>query len=122
MNIRTKILMAGALIAAASTVSAQAVDQTVSDPAADQSATSPTMVYGPRTTGDQRITDDVVDKIANDSRLSGNIGVETERNDVTLTGRVVTPGQVNDAGSDAESVDGVRDVDNIVTPKVGENF
>jgi osmotically-inducible protein OsmY len=113
MSTRTKILMAGALIAAASTLSAQA---------ADQGDTSPTPVYGERATEDQRINNEVVNTIANDPSLSGQIGVETEHGDVTLTGRVVTPGQVDRAGFDARSVDGVGDVQNLVTPRVGDDF
>ena len=68
---------------------------------------------------DLRITDDVVGVLASDSRLSGKIGVETWRNDVTLTGRVSTPGQARIAERDAKSVSGVRDVSNQLRTSVG---
>jgi len=68
---------------------------------------------------DVRITEDVVGVLASDSRLSGKIGVETWRNDVTLTGRVSTPGQARIAERDAKSVDGVRDVRNQLRTSVG---
>jgi osmotically-inducible protein OsmY len=118
MNTRMKkIVMAGALIAAASAVSAQA---------ADQSATSPTIVNGQRETPDQRITNDVVDKLSNDPRLSrdsnGDLGVETERGVVDLSGVVTTPGDKDRAESDARSVDGVKDVNDNVRARVGEDF
>jgi osmotically-inducible protein OsmY len=114
MNTRMKkIVMAGALIAAASAVGAQA---------ADESATSPITVYGQRATEDQRINDDVVAAIANDSSLDGKIGVQTEDGKVTLTGLVSTFGQADRAGQDAESVDGVKEVDDQVNALVGKNF
>ena len=68
---------------------------------------------------DRRITDDVVTVLANDPRLSGKIGVETFRNDVTLTGRVSTPGQARIAERDARVVDGVREVRNHLRTSVG---
>ena len=42
-----------------------------------------------------------MDELASDPRLSGRIGVDTYRNEVTLRGRVSTPGQVDRAGRDA---------------------
>ena len=77
------------------------------------------VVVAPRLSEDQLITRDVVDRIANDPHMSGRVGVETYRNDVTLTGRVTTPGQVDRAERDARSVEGVRDVTNLVRPRVG---
>ncbi|HET6265220.1 MAG TPA: BON domain-containing protein [Usitatibacter sp.] len=68
---------------------------------------------------DVRITEDVVGVLASDSRLSGKIGVDTWRNDVTLTGRVSTPGQARIAERDAKSVDGVREVRNQLRTSVG---
>ncbi len=41
----------------------------------------PIRVYRRRATEDQLITQDVVDELANDPRLSGRIGVETYRNE-----------------------------------------
>jgi osmotically-inducible protein OsmY len=119
MNTRTKtIVMAAALIAAGSALSSQAADQTDTT----QTDTSRITVYAKPTTDDQQITNDVVEKLANDPRLAGYIGVETDRHNVTLTGRVITPGQVEDARRDAESVKGVTDVDAAVQPRVGEGF
>jgi osmotically-inducible protein OsmY len=111
-----KIVVAGALIAAAASASAQTPDQ-------GDTFKSPITVNGQRATANQRITDDVVNSISNDPRLApvdGNIGVQTHRGgDVVLTGRVPLPGQAQAAGEDAKSVDGVRDVNNMVTPEVG---
>ena len=76
-------------------------------------------VYGDRRSEDQAITDDVANAIADDPRISGYVGVETLRNDVTLTGLVTTPGQAQRAARDARSVDGVRDVHNYVRARVG---
>ena len=77
------------------------------------------IVTAPRRNGDQMITDDVVDTIASDPRVGGQIGVDTYRNNVTLTGRTATRGQADRAERDAKSVDGVRDVTNLVRPSVG---
>ena len=71
---------------------------------------------------DQRITADVVDTLASDSRLTGNIGVQTYRNRVELTGRVTTPGQRDLAARDAKSVPGVNEVQNLIKPRVGDYF
>ena len=70
---------------------------------------------------DQRITADVADAIANDSRIRGdsNIGVQTYRGNVQLTGRVTSPNQRDYAGETARSVDGVDDVTNLIRPRVG---
>jgi osmotically-inducible protein OsmY len=109
MNTQMKaILVAGALVAASAySMSSQAADQADS-----------------QLTNDQRITNAVVDKIGNDPGLSadGIIQVQTSDGDVTLTGRVDLPDQVDKAGLDAESVDGVKDVDNEVRPRVGAAF
>ena len=71
---------------------------------------------------DQRITADVVDAIAADGRIRGNIGVSTYRNNVELSGRVTTPGQRDLAGRAAKSVDGVNEVQNLIKPRVGDYF
>ena len=81
-------------------------------------ATEQIVVTAPRDT-DAAIADDVAYVIASDRRISGKIGVETFRGDVTLTGRVVTPGQAERAARDARSVDGVREVQNLLSPRVG---
>lgn len=77
------------------------------------------VVTAPRLSEDQLITRDVADRIASNPTLSGRIGVETYRNDVTLTGRTVTQGQAERAEREARSVDGVREVTNLVRPRVG---
>ena len=116
MNTGTKrILAAGALIAAASTASAQ-----IAGPV----DMGPITVTGRQAAEDQRITGDVVNTIRNDPRLApvdGYIGVRTDRRgEVTMIGRVPLEGQAREAGEDAESVKGVTDVDNVVRPRVGE--
>ncbi|HSN21849.1 MAG TPA: BON domain-containing protein [Usitatibacter sp.] len=84
---------------------------------------APIVVIAPAQGEDALITRDVVDTIANDPRIPGdpgvNIGVSTFRNDVTLTGRVITPRQGEIAAEDAHSVDGVRDVYSDIRPRVG---
>ena len=76
-------------------------------------------VEAPLLTEDQAITEDVVDLLASNPYLSGNIGVETRDNDVTLSGSVATPGQVRRAIRDTKSVAGVRTVNNELRSKVG---
>lgn len=106
MNTRMKmILKAAALIAAASTLGSQAADQ--KDPSQGE---------------DQRITNEVMNKLSNDPRLSGKVGVETDRGQVTLTGLVTTSGEADRAERDAESVDGVTAVSNQVNALVGKDF
>lgn len=113
MTTRAKtILVAAALAAAASSLSALA---------ADQGVTLPVAVYSQSTSEDQAITNEVVDKIASDPTLSGKIGVETLRGKVTLTGRVTTPGEELRAERDARSVESVRDVESLVHTRVGED-
>lgn len=68
---------------------------------------------------DAAITNDVVDTLALDPRISGDIGVETYRGNVALNGRVTTTSQVELAGTDARSVAGVRDVSNNLRARVG---
>ncbi|MBC8024347.1 MAG: BON domain-containing protein [Burkholderiales bacterium] len=65
-------------------------------------------------TQDQLIKSEVMDRIASDQRPSGQIGVETQDNVVTLTGRVLDPDQIEWAAQDARGVDGVTDVNNLV--------
>lgn len=68
---------------------------------------------------DEVINRDVVFALSGDSRLSGLIGVATERGIVSLTGLVTTAAQVGRAGRTAASVDGVRDVENLLRARVG---
>jgi osmotically-inducible protein OsmY len=113
MNTRTKtLLMAGALIAAASAMSSQA---------ADPSVASPTTVDAPPATADQLITTQVQDVLRNDPRLSGEIGVETHDGEVTLNGLVTTSGEADRAGRDAESVEGVRALHDDLKAYVGQH-
>jgi hypothetical protein len=70
----------------------------------------PITVIAPRATEDELITADVADRILTNPRINGTIGIETERNVVTLSGRVTTPGMAREAVREAQSVDGVRDV------------
>lgn len=76
-------------------------------------------VEAPVLTEDQAITEDVVDLLASNPRLTGTIGVETKDNDVTLSGSLTTPGQVRRAIRDTRSVAGVRTVNNELRSKVG---
>ena len=71
-------------------------------------------------TNDQLIKSEVIDRIAADSRLSGQVGVETFQNTVTLTGRVLDPKQIDWAEQDARSIDGVKDVTNLVRARLGD--
>jgi hypothetical protein len=81
---------------------------------------SPIIVTAPRASDDVLITDEVVDRIGSDSRVSGNIGVDTFQGDVTLTGRTGGTVQKDFAEQDAKSVDGVNEVENYIRPRVGE--
>jgi osmotically-inducible protein OsmY len=114
MNTLTKkVLVAGALIVAASAASAQTTPGTITPPTAYDIESSPQ---------DQRITQEVEQKIANDPRLDGDIGVETVNGKVTLKGTLETSEEVSMAQDDAASVDGVRDVDAQAAARVGKNF
>jgi hypothetical protein len=84
------------------------------------SVTEEIIVTAPRMTEDQAITADVVDRIATNPNISGRIGVETYNRDVTLTGRTVTEGQAERAEREAKSVEGVKEVTNLIRPRVGK--
>jgi hypothetical protein len=71
-----------------------------------------------RLTEDERIQREVMDVLANNERLSGKVGVETKDRVVTLSGYLMTSGQVWRAGRDAHVV-GVRYVINEIRPRVG---
>jgi hypothetical protein len=78
------------------------------------------VITAPRLSEQERITDEVIDRIADDSRISGRVGVETSRNNrVTLSGRVGTRLQADRASRHAMSVQGVREVDNQLRAQVG---
>lgn len=80
------------------------------------------VVTAPRASEDPLITGEVMDRIASDPNISGRVGVETYRNDVTLTGRVATQGQADRAERHARAVEGVDEVTNLVRPRVGGGF
>ena len=79
----------------------------------------PIVVQPPRRDDDARITQDTVDTLASDPRLSGRIGVETRDQQVELSGIVTTDGQSMRAERDARGVYGVRDVQNNLTTRIG---
>ena len=78
------------------------------------------VVVEPRTE-DELITEEVVDRIAANPYIEGRVGVETFRNEVTLTGRVGTSGHANQAEREAMSVDGVREVHNLMRRSSGRS-
>ena len=90
-------------------------------PATTYYYTEPAIIVDAPRSVDQAITNDVVDKLATDPRISGNIGVSTYNSKVELTGRVTNSGQAEIAGRDARSVDGVLDVQNNLQARVGGN-
>jgi hypothetical protein len=82
-----------------------------------EAAAPPIVVEAPPLTEDEAITNDVVASLASDPRLDeGRIGVETFRNEVTLTGRVGTLRHVDIAEDRAAEVPGVREVHNQLRP------
>ncbi len=76
-------------------------------------------ITAPRLTDDEAITHDVMGVLASDPRLEGHIGVETDRREVTLSGRVGTQRQIDIAATHAVNVPGVREVHNLLRPQVG---
>jgi hypothetical protein len=68
---------------------------------------------------DQAINNDVMDRIASDPTIHGRVGVDTYMDKVTLSGRVGTPWQAEKAQSHAQSVPGVREVDNQIRARIG---
>lgn len=73
-----------------------------------------------RMTQDQLISEDVMLKLASDTRLRGKIGVETDNRSVKLTGLVGTPGQALRAERDVRlAAADVREVRNYLRTKVG---
>ncbi|HYC37244.1 MAG TPA: BON domain-containing protein [Usitatibacter sp.] len=82
----------------------------------------PVTVYAPLLTEDEAITEDVMDSIVTDPRLSGRVGVETFNRNVTLSGHLRSSRQVDIAASNARSVPGVIDVENRIRPRVGGSY
>ncbi|HET9651525.1 MAG TPA: BON domain-containing protein [Usitatibacter sp.] len=90
------------------------------EPAATQTYSEPPIVVTePRATEDELITQDVVDTLASDPRLSGRIGVETTDREVELSGIVTSWGQALRAERDARSVPGVSNVHNTLATRIG---
>ena len=121
MRVRPNIpaLILSALLAAA--LAGPAAAQSMHDDlasAATLDIESPIIVTG-RSTDDDTITGNVVDVLANDSRLAGRIGVQTTDREVELTGIVTSPSQRLQAERDAKSVYGVRNVHNLLSTRIG---
>jgi hyperosmotically inducible protein len=76
-------------------------------------------VTAPRLSEDERLRNAVMDRLAADSHIHGLIGVESYRNVVSLTGRVTTTLQKERAETIARGIEGVRDVNNYLTARVG---
>ena len=72
-----------------------------------------------RLTADERIQREVMDVLARNDTLTGKVGVESRDRIVTLTGYLMTSGQVMRAGRDAGRVMDVRYVVNEIRPRVG---
>ena len=77
-------------------------------------------VVAPRLSEDELLRNAVVDRLASEPHLAGRIGVESYRHVVSLTGRVTTTLQKERAETIARGVEGVRDVNNYLTARVGE--
>jgi hypothetical protein len=87
---------------------------------ADRSVAQPGITVEERRLSlDERLQAAVMDKLANNSRLSGKIGVESHDAVVTLSGYTSTVGQAQRAGRDAGSIVGVKYVQNQIRPRVG---
>jgi hypothetical protein len=78
-------------------------------------------VTAPRPSDDELLRNVVMDRLSSDGRLSGTIGVQAYQHTVSLTGRVLTTGQVDRAGMIAHGVDGVWDVNNDLRTRVGQS-
>jgi hypothetical protein len=76
-------------------------------------------VTAPRLGEDERLRNAAMDRLSADSHIHGLIGVESYRNVVSLTGRVTTTLQKERAETIARGVEGVRDVNNYLTARVG---
>ena len=88
-------------------------------PAIEHRAHRRVEVNAPRPSEDELLRNAVMDRLSGDRNLAGKIGVESYRHTVSLTGRVTTTGQVERAEMLARGVDGVRDVNNYLTARVG---
>jgi hypothetical protein len=91
----------------------------IAAPAPEYRPHSAVTVTAPRPSEDELLRNAVMDRLSADPRLAGRIGVESFRHVVALTGRVTTRAQVDRAEALARSVQGVRDVENRLTSRVG---
>jgi hypothetical protein len=78
-------------------------------------------VTAPRPSDDELLRNAVLDRLASDSRLSGQVGVEAYRHTVSLTGRVLNTMQIDRAETIVRGVDGVWDVNNYLNARVGRS-
>jgi hypothetical protein len=97
-------------LAATTVIEGYSGPPTYYEPAATYYYVPRTTVIAPRASEDELINAEVADRILTNPRINGTIGIETERNVVTLSGRVTTPGMAREAVREAQSVEGVRDV------------
>lgn len=107
------------IAAPASTAPAPAASEPTAAPVIEHRAHRRVEVNAPRPSDDELLRNAVMDRLSGDRNLGGRIGVESYRHTVSLTGRVTTTGQVERAESIARSVEGVRDVNNHLTARVG---
>ena len=98
------------LLLTAAALAAPALAQ--SDSTSPQYVGPATIVTGSRSAEDQAITAAVMDRIRADELISGRVAVDTQRNIVTLSGRVATAVQADRAAWHAMRTSGVREVDN----------
>jgi hypothetical protein len=91
----------------------------IATPAPEYRPHSAVTVTAPRPSDDELLRNAVMDRLSTDPRLSGRIGVESFRHVVSLTGRVTTRAQIDRAETLARGVEGVRDVENRLTSRVG---
>jgi hypothetical protein len=104
----------------APTESAAPVSDAAAIPAPDRPyARTGIIIEERRLSEDERIQSAVMDKLANNSRLSGKIGVEAHNAVVRLSGYTITAGQAYRAGRDAGSIMGVKYVQNEIRPRIG---
>lgn len=78
-------------------------------------------ITAPRPSNDELLRNAVMDRLSSDGRISGTVGVQAYQHTVSLTGRVMTTGQVDRAGMIARGVDGVWDVNNDLRARVGQS-
>jgi hyperosmotically inducible periplasmic protein len=79
----------------------------------------PITITGQRVPVDMRIQAEVMDVLASNDTYTGKVGVESKDRIVTLTGYLMTQGQVWRAARDAGRVQDVRYVVNEIRPRVG---